>query len=64
MKALTIIFIVLGIPVFISGFIDLSASAGGDFLGFPIDSPWYGVIHIAMGAGMLYGAYDAYRKKK
>jgi hypothetical protein len=64
MKVLNIVFVILGLPVLISGFMELANGDDGVLLGFQIDSPWYGILHIAMGSGMLLAAFDYFRKKK
>ena len=53
MKAFNIILIIVGIIVLISGFMELGSGDNGDFLGFQLDSPWYGILHIVLGSVML-----------
>jgi hypothetical protein len=59
-----IIFIILGIPVLIGGFMELGSGQNGAILGFQLGSPWYGILHIVMGSAMLLAAFDYFRKKK
>lgn len=63
-KALNIIFVVGGITVLIRGFIYLFYGQSGDFLGFSLASPWYGVLHIVLGVVILFPAYNYFKKSK
>jgi uncharacterized membrane protein HdeD (DUF308 family) len=63
MRILNIAFIVLGIPLLISGIIEINSQVNGDFLGFQLNHPWYGILHFIMGLMMLLAAIDYFRKK-
>ena len=64
MKVLNIIFIVFGALILATGFFETVQSIGGEFLGFHIESPWFGTIKIFVGVGMLISAYDYFKKKR
>jgi len=62
MKALNIIFIVLGLVIGLTAIINLTQSRGGTTLGFEVSHPYHGLIQLAAALVMLIAAYKYFKK--